>query len=239
MEIHLSVGQNHRFELHEALLVYRDRQSSFVTRHDVRAETIGPPTLGPAQPLTLAFVESLMRSLGGAVQAEVLPKNILAKADRMIVWWTPEQRRQMFYQSAEGKMADLNGCIFPQPPLVWKVATGELSIRALAANKRPQAKTTLAVAPFWNLSDDGRVCTGTMRRPESATAAAILAWERGFYESAFTHANVGRLTRHECGFEGLWKSLKGKRRRFPSGTLIQLPQTLEQFVRGERGDHAH
>jgi PRTRC genetic system protein B len=167
VEIHLSIGQNHCFELREALLVYRDRQSSFITRHDVVVQKSGPPTLGPAQPLTFAFVESLMRSLGGSVQAEVLPANILAKADRMIVWWTPARRRQMFYENAEGKASDLNGRIFPQPPLVWKVASGELSVRALAVNKRPQAKTTLAVAPFWNLSDDGRVCTGTMRRPES------------------------------------------------------------------------
>jgi PRTRC genetic system protein B len=157
----------------------------------------------------------------------------------MIVWWTPARRQQMFYENAEGKASDLNGCIFPQPPLVWKAAGSELSVRALVANKRPQATTPLAVAPFWNLSDDGRVCTGTMRRPESATVAAIPAWERGFYESAFTHANVGRLTRHEGGFEGLWESLKGKRRRFPTESLIQLPQTLEQFVRGERGNHAH
>lgn len=239
MEIHLSIGQNHRFELHEALLVYRDRQSSFITRHDVQTQKSGPPTLGPAQPLTLAFVESLMRSLGGGVQAEVLPENVLAKGDRLIVWWTPEQRRQMFFENAEGKMADLNGHIFSQPPLVWKVSNGELSIRALTSNKRPEATTTLSVAPFWNLSDDGRVCTGTMRRPESATATSIPDWERGFYESAFTHANVGRLTRYKGGFEGLWTSLKGKRRRFPSETLIQLPQTLEQFVRGERGCHAH
>jgi hypothetical protein len=61
------------------------------------------------------------------------------------------------------------------------------------------------------------------------------AWERGFYESAFTHANVGRLTRHECGFEGLWAGLAGKRQRFPLQTLIVLPQTLTQFVCGERG----
>ena len=127
MEIHLSIGQNHCFELREALLVYRDRQSSFITRHDVLVQKSGPPTLGPAQPLTLAFVESLMRSLGGSVQAEVLPANILAKADRMIVWWTPARRRQMFYENAEGKMADLNGGVFPQPPLVWKVANGDLS----------------------------------------------------------------------------------------------------------------
>ena len=56
MQIHLSIGQNHCFELREALLVYRDRQSSFITRHDVLVQKSGPPTLGPAQPLTLAFV---------------------------------------------------------------------------------------------------------------------------------------------------------------------------------------
>lgn len=239
MEIHLSIGQNYRFELGEALLIYRDRQSSFITRHDVLTQKSGPPTLGPAQLLTLAFVESLMRSLGGGVAAEVLPENVLARGERLIVWWTPRQRRQMFYESADGKAGGLNGQVFPQPPLVWKVANGELAIRALNENSRPKAATALAVAPFWNLSDDGHVCTGTMRRPESATVVAIPAWERGFYESAFTHANVGRLTRHQGGFEGLWESLKGKRRRFPVETLIQLPQTLAEFVRGERGHHAH
>ena len=115
MQTHLSIGENHRFELHEALLIYRDRQSSFITRHDVTAHKDAPPTLGPAQPLTVAFIESLTRSLSGSVQAEVLPANILAKADRMIVWWTPARRRQMFYKNSEGKAAELNGLIFPQP----------------------------------------------------------------------------------------------------------------------------
>jgi hypothetical protein len=66
MQVHLSIGENHRFELHEALLIYRDRQSSFTTRHDVTTRKDAPPTLGPAQPLTVAFIESLMRSLSGA-----------------------------------------------------------------------------------------------------------------------------------------------------------------------------
>ena len=235
MKVHVSIGENHRFELHEALLVYRDRQSSFITRHDVTAHKDTPPTLGPAQPLTVAFIESMVRSLSGSCEADVLPANILAKADRMIVWWTPAQRRQMFYENSEGKSAGLNGHFFPQPPLVWRVSNGELNIRALSESKRPASSTKLAVAPFWNLSDDGRVCAGTMRRPGSASVGAIPAWERGFYESAFTHANVGRLTRHEGGFEGLWTELAGKRHRFPLQTLIVLPQTLTKFVRGERG----
>jgi PRTRC genetic system protein B len=234
MQVQIAIGENHRFELREALLVYHGNQTTFITKHEVTPQQNTAPTLGPAQPLTVAFVESLVRSLGGGAAAEVFPENILAKSDRMIVWWTPAQRRQMFYQHSEGKAADLNGRIFPRPPLVWRVADGQLKIRALTENKRPASKTKLAVAPYWNLSDGGTVCTGSMRRPESASVAAISAWERGFYESAFTHANVGRLTRHQGGFEGLWSGLAGKRRLFPLDSLIVLPQTLAQFVREER-----
>ena len=234
MEVHISIGENHRFELREALLIYGDRQRSFVTRHQVTLHKEGPPTLEPAQPLTLGFVESLVRSLWGGSSAEVLPENMLAKGDRMIVWWTRACHRRMFYENAEQKAAALNGCTFPQPPLVWRVDDGGLKIRALRENKRPVASTTLAVAPFWNLSDDGRVCTGTMRCPDGASVSSIPEWERGFYESAFTHANVGRLTRHPGGFEALWSGLRGKRRPFPVATLIQLPQTLAQFVCRDR-----
>jgi PRTRC genetic system protein B len=235
MEIHVSIGENRRFELREALLVYGDRQRSFVTRHPVVLHKNGPPTLEAAQPLTIAFVESLAHSLYGGSTAEVLPEHVLAKGDRMIVWWTPACPRQMFYQNSELNAAELNGRIFPQPPLVWRVDGGDLNIRALIKNKRPTAETKLAVAPFWNLSDDGRVCTGTMRRPDSATGSSIPDWELGFYESAFTHANVGRLTRHEGGFEKLWSRLADKRKAFPVDSLIQLPQTLAEFVRGEKG----
>ena len=108
-----------------------------------------------------------------------------------------------------------------------------MKIRALAKNKRPDATTKLAVAPFWNLSDNGTVCTGSMRRPDNASVAAISKWEKGFYESAFTHSNVGRLTRHRGGFEGLWSELLEDQKSFPLETLIALPQTLAQFVRGE------
>jgi PRTRC genetic system protein B len=232
MQVHVSIGENHRFELREALLVYGDRQNHFVTRHQVQSHGEALPTLGPAQPLTQAFVDSLTRSLYGSSKVEVLPEHVLAKSDRMIAWWTPARRRQMFYQNSEGKAAALNGCTFPQPPLVWLVTNGDLTIRALPENKRPEAKTKLAFAPFWNLSDNGRVCLGSMRRPDSATAASIKSWERGFYESAFTHSNVGRLTRHMGGFEALWGELAGKRTPFPRRALIPLPQTLAQFVCG-------
>jgi len=232
MKVEVEIGQMHRFELREALLIYREGRRSFITRHDVLAQKQGPPVLGVAQPLTTVFVENLAELLGGSASAEVLSKNILAKSDRMIAWWTPRRRRQMFYENSEGRMRMLNGMQFSKPPLVWRVRHGGLSIRALAENKRPNAETRLAVAPFWNLSDDGSVCLGSMRCPESSSVASIEGWEKGFYESAFTHANVGRLTRHEGGHDALWGELAGRRRPFPTESLIQLPQTLAQFIQG-------
>lgn len=230
MDVGISIGENYRFELREALLVYHGRGTSFVTRHEVTISKGAPPELGPAQPLTMTFVEALVRSLGGNTGAEILPDNVLAKDDRMIAWWTAERRRPMFYRNSEGKAKQLNGKVFPQPPLVWQVSNGSLRIRALLENRRPAADTKVAVAPFWNLSSDGGVCTGSMRRPESSSVAAMAQWEQGFYESNFTHANVGRVTRHKGGFEALWAGLANKRKPFPRETLIQLPETLSQFV---------
>jgi PRTRC genetic system protein B len=182
----------------------------------------------------VTFLESLARSLGGNIKAEILPENVIAKGDRMIAWWTPARRKAMFYRDSEGKAQHLNGKVFPQPPLVWLVCEGHLKIRALTENKRPAADTKLAVAPFWNLSHDGAVCTGSMRQPESASVAAIASWEQGFYESNFTHSNVGRLTRHKGGFDGLWSALADKRTQFPKASLIVLPETLQQFIQGGR-----
>jgi PRTRC genetic system protein B len=230
MKVGISIGEVHRFELREALLIYRENQRSFITLHKAEMRKNGPPVLGPAQPLSISFVETLSESLGGSATAEILPEFVLAKSDRMIAWWTPPRRRQMFFESAEGKAIALNGKVFPQPPLVWRVSHGALKIRALQENKRPEAKTTLSVAPFWNLSDNGQVCLGSMRCPDHASVAGLVAWETGFYQSAFTHANVGRLTRHPGGHDSLWGELADKRRQFPAETLIPLPETLLQFI---------
>lgn len=155
MEIETAIGENYHFELHEALLIYRGRGTSFVTKHAIAPQKDAPPVLGPAEPLTVSFIDSLVRSVRGNIKVEILPENVLAKTERMIVWWTPQRRCVMFFANAEGKAKELNGKVFPQPPLVWRVADGSLSIRALADNKRPVAVTRLAVAPFWNLSSDG------------------------------------------------------------------------------------
>ena len=246
MQVNVSIGQNHHFALREALLIYRSTENqngsfgnTFITHHEVNAENCAKqPTLGPAMTLTIEFVQSLFQALGGRVEAEFLPASVIARTERLIAWWTPPQKRQMFFGTTQGDMAGMNGAIFPQPALVWLAMDHSLSIRALKENRRPAADTKLCVAPYWNVYDTGSVCLGSMRAPDSSTAASISQWEQSFYESEFTHGNVGRLTRYPLGFEGLWKELVGKE-EFHTESLIELPETVEEFLSGRRRGHDH
>ncbi len=137
MDVGTSIGENYHYELHDALLVYQGRHSSFVTRHEVTLSKNAPPVLGPAQPLTVTFIDSLVRSIGGQVKLEILPENVVANGDRMIAWWTPQRRRAMFYKNSEGKAKHLNGRIFPQP------GPGLAGMRRQPEDPRPCLKTNV------------------------------------------------------------------------------------------------
>lgn len=236
MQVGINIGQNRHFELREALLIYHSSGhrswnvgGSFVTHHLIDSGKGKRPELGPAKPLTAAFLQSLVKSLGGHIPVEFLPETILARTDRTLAWWTPAQQRPMFFVDTEGPLFEINGRIFPQPPLVWCTRDGALWVRAIRENRRPSAETKLSFAPYWNVSESGDVCLGSMRAPTVSTVASIPQWERSFYESEFTHGNAGRVTRHAEGFEGLWRDLVDQK-EFPVGLLIDLPETVADFI---------
>jgi PRTRC genetic system protein B len=147
------------------------------------------------------------------------------------VWWTPAQRRILFFGEHSEAGSDLIGKRYPMPPLVFKVAGGHLWVRALDNDERPSAETKLKTAPFWNCNDSGEVCVGTMRIPELSGVDAIETWERGFFQSEFTHAyGAARLTSFPGTFLGLCRRLAGSRKPFPVEYLTDARETLRQFV---------
>jgi PRTRC genetic system protein B len=189
MQVNVSIGQNHHFALREALGIYRSTENqngsfgnTFITHHEVNADNRAKqPTLGPAKTLTIEFVQSLVQALGGRVQAEFPPESVIARTERLIAWWTPPQKRQMFFGTTQGDMGGLDGAAFPQPALVWLAMDHSLSVRALKVNHRPVADTKLCVAPYWNVYDSGSVCLGSMRAPDASIVAEMdgLLRERG------------------------------------------------------------
>jgi PRTRC genetic system protein B len=164
--------------------------------------------------------------------AEVLPENVLARTPELIAWWSPAQRRLIFFGGGNAESAKLNGKMFPNPPLVFVIHGRELFVRALVEDRRPKADTRLRNAPYWNTDTNGRVCLGSMRVPAEVSAARIAGWENAYFASEFTHpSGAVRLTTHPGGFRGLWASL-AQRKRFPVRFLVESNQTLRGFLQG-------
>jgi len=232
MEISVGIGGGQNMALTGAVLVYQGGHEAFAVWHPAKSgPNEGAPYLGEAEPLTMEFLRSLSTGLGVYVAPEILPPSVLVRTSELLVWWTPAQHRILFFGEHSGAGSDLNGKRYPVPPLVFKVAGGHLWVRALDKDERPRGETKLKTAPFWNSNDSGEICVGTMRIPESSGVEAMDGWERGFFQSEFTHAYGGaRLTSFPGGFLPLSRRLVGCRKPFPAEYLTDARETLLEFV---------
>ncbi len=239
MEAQIGLSSMMSYELREALLVYRsDRNNNsakegkapatFVTKHSVLHSATGTTALGPGAVLDKSDLEALIDGLRGNIPVEFLPPNVLSRTQDSVVWWVPSAIHPMFYSKNKGdELDELSGKRFPQPALLFRASARHLSVRALAANVRPEPGTALFRAPYWNLYDSGDVCLGSTKVPRDASVAALTRWEHAFFESEFTHSNTTKkLTEHPGGFIGLWKSLIGKK-VFLSSTWQMLMRRWE------------
>ena len=84
METHVNLSSTASFELREALLVYssdrtggRSDGMSFVTKHSVKVDGKGVPSLLPGSPIGESDIFALIEQLRGAVSSEFLPTGLL------------------------------------------------------------------------------------------------------------------------------------------------------------------
>jgi PRTRC genetic system protein B len=228
MRLHLDLGDVIELKLDQALLVYTNQQRSrhMVTVHAVQHAENRSPVLGAGTLLSMETLRGLAKQLGSGTLLECLPENVIARTADVLAWWSPAAVRPMFF-GAGSELAGVSGEQFPHPPLLFVVARGILYVRALYENRRPQAASRLAVAPYWNTSGNGKVCHGTMQVPKGMSSASIPRWEAAFFQSEFTHpGDAVKLTRRKGGVVPLWQSLAGLR-RFPIRTLIAAGTVIE------------
>jgi len=251
MNISVNIGSSQDFRLSRALLVYGKSsyegypyRHPFVTLHEVLHDG-DVARLGEGQLMTPQMLIDLMAGLGRSVLAEILPARVLVRTAEMIVWWAPACERIVFFsdRGADPALKNMNGKLYPHPPLLFKACGSHLWVRALAKDERPMAETRMYMAPYWNCYDNGVCCTGSMKIPQEKSVTAIDLWEESFFQSEFTHASgVRKHVRFRGGFLAMWQSLAGQR-AFPEKYLVKLPQTLAEFVRnddhGYRNDNRH
>jgi PRTRC genetic system protein B len=229
------------YSIKSAILIYSDGKNSAATTHDVTLRH-NQPTIEPGQPITIAALEMLMKSLGRQSGVAYLPNQVVNLGLDQMAFWCPAGRRRIWFTPDnwrvdgpakgetldEKKMAELerrlkqatllkwlNGRFVHHPPLLFAVGIkggDSLSVFAMAENARPTLNTKLYKAPYWNLSG-GTMCRGNLKLP-SATVDSIEGFERAFFNSAFSHSSAGILTRHPGGHNGLWEEL-AKRKTAP------------------------
>lgn len=117
MDVHVRIGDTRSFALKQAVLLYQEGNRAFATLHEVKSRTEGPPYLCAGESVTAGFLQTLAKGLGAYMAAEVLPENVLARTPDVIAWWSPAQRRLMFFGGENMKTAKLNGKMYPHPPI--------------------------------------------------------------------------------------------------------------------------
>jgi len=223
-------GEGEALQLKAAILLYGGaKRIAFASVHEpYRDPEGGAPYLDAGRPITTEFLRTLARGLGLGVAAEILPESVLMRTSEVTAWWVPAAVRPMFFsQTSDGKT--LNGRSYPHPPLVF-VIDGEhgLSVRALLEDRRPEPRTAIAIAPYWNVNERGSICLGSMATPRSAGLASLNEWVESFFQSEFTHAGSTRVTSHHEGHLGLWRDL-AEQPAFPPEFLIAAG-TLEDWL---------
>lgn len=219
-----------RLAIQEAILLYGEKLGtpSFATIHPVDANANGQPVIRAGRPLDKQGLAALTTKLSTANRTALglLPPNVLSVGSDHLVWWCAPAKRPVFFRGTgrdTGKKFNIgvrSGVAF-HPGLIFAVKEAKWYVLAIKGVERPEADTPLYVSPYFNVWDNGQVCTGNVTLPKAAVAAKIAAWEKAFFESNFTHTNVTRLLQYKGGGHRFWTDmLDGKFKSFPENVLL-------------------
>ena len=228
MEVHKCDGSP---RMSAAILLYssslRGSARSFATVHPVHHSASGIPSIGAGTPASRQGVLSALRELASdRIVPELIPEHVLARGADHLVWYRPPMKRTVWFRCAE--LGERTATV-PHPATLWLVnpTTGACSIFALYGGERPTATTKLYQAPYFNVWDSGKICTGNADVPKDAASLVPENWESMFFNSWFSHPNTARLVRHKGGCFAFWKNLlDGRQRVFPKTALLPAKTTL-------------
>lgn len=166
-----------------------------------------------------------------------IPSNVLHLSTQIgvesLTWFQPPQKRPMFFSE---EMGIPDGQAW-QPPLLFHAAGRSISVFAMDCATRPEPKTKLFRAPYFNTGGDGHVCMGSAKLPKLSGQSyedVINKHENVFWKSRFSHLHYGQPTKSNA--TTLWRELIGTEDEFPLDQLIPSSYTLNQII-NKRQDH--
>lgn len=207
--------------------------------HDVLEDARGALEIGAGATLTQEAINDILMQLRKVAPIGILPENLLSLGEHYMLWWTPPQSRTAWFKTGERTpCGNRSGRVF-YPTLLYAVIHGHLHVYAANGKTRPTEATTLFHAPLMNVWDSGKVCTGNVEFPRTATVDTLSRWEAALLDSFYTHPNHSRAVKGIKGGIGQLYAdmLDGKHKSFPSKHLapsgMTLGKLLQQIQQGQ------
>lgn len=217
---------------------HSDRSLAMVTAHGIEHDAAGLPHVGPGRPLTPTDERRILDMLLGRDEGaiEILPANVLARSQGMLMWWLPPQVRPMHLKHrSSGRGTTITT---RWPSLVVLVIGRTLFLVAVAGDERPTATTPLFHSPLPNVFADTRVCTGSAVLPTDHSLADMDGWNAVVFDTYWTHDNHdevliepkrrGRKAEQNARSKAgdFWIERDGDQTMFPDSRLSPLGMTL-------------
>lgn len=158
----------------------------------------------------------------------LLPEHILYASNNsklVVAWYRPAMKRALNFSSHLRIKGDQ---VIELPATLYLVIDKTMYVFALMNNARPNLKTKLYNAPFFNIYKDGNVCLGSANVGRRAKNYADEAqrFEAGFY---MAEQNNGFIKNCKTALDTLWPSLIKTKRPFPSKDELVQHSTYKTF----------
>ncbi|WLE60263.1 PRTRC system protein B [Burkholderia plantarii] len=218
-----------KLSLDSALMLYRsaDRSQVYVTRHTVRVVD-GVPHLLAGTPATrrqlAAFIEAASTH---TAQHGFVHERVIYSGPETVAWWLPAGQQSVWFR-ADAPLGTRHGRT--NHPALFFVARGQYRyVFALAQSERPGADTQLYRPPYFNVNNDGLICTGNVDVAATPNTSDIERYEIDeFFRSRFTHINGTDLIAGGDAVEFWINLLDGA--QFPTERLIPLQRTVSGAI---------
>jgi PRTRC genetic system protein B len=230
----------------QVITIYNDRYASnFYLEHSEVRNINGKLMVLAPTPMN----EDVFRNIASSYMKQkavqmgfdgLIPPHILYGFNKLgltaVIWYRPAMRRSLNFGSSTLKGVGL----VPIPATIYILINTTLYVYALASDDRPDLKTKLYNAPFFNIYADGNVCMGTARvgkRSKSFEGEAE-RFERAFFLAEQGDMNAIGATKTSLPI--LWKELAGSNKPFPQKELVQQKtyKTLGEFINKKLGNTA-
>lgn len=235
MNVKLLEPGNTMLELSAALLLYKSNLGQvYATSHDIvdHPHINGARQIGPGMPATReALSEFAAAVLASSAYRGMVPANLLYTAPDVMAWWTPAARRRVWFKSLDPAIGTASADV-AHPPLVFVASAAKWYVFALRDDARPGPGTRLFKAPYFNVYDNGAICTGNVDLPQARGPDAIAAYETAFFRSRFTHPNDSYLVKFAGGASALWAQQLAapETELITPGILISKKMTFDQTM---------